>query len=251
MCRFEVSRNLLDELKQVRLKLWKKWTEINSEQIWEDMVPAGWRFFARCFHHRKCKAWDFFWHNIWLGTNFQPFHMQAWNEVPRTSGEDGRPKFLVAWSIVWFRRHTPKKNCHVLQSRRLWWTATNFARSNQQCDQKGCRGKCWKALQKLRHIVMWTNVKHFGTWKLYQHRWWSCIPETGTLQYCNVLFYCNTLLGKEWHMYRFDLAHFVYLQKWCMEIWRISHIKICRRKKQQWSCSARCQRRKQRTCDHG
>ena len=118
----------------------KKWTEINSEQIWEDMVPAGWRFFARCFHHRKCKAWDFFWHNIWLGTNFQPFHMQAWNEVPRTSGEDGRPKFLVAWSIVWFRRHTPKQNCHVLQSRWLWWTATNFARSNQQCDQKGCRG---------------------------------------------------------------------------------------------------------------
>lgn len=146
MCRFEVSRNLLDELKQARLKLWKKWTEINSEQIWEDMVPAGWRFFARCFHHRKCKAWDFFWHNIWLGTNFQPFHMQAWNEVPRTSGEDGRPKFLVAWSIVWFRRHTPKQNCHVLQSRRLWWTATNFAGSNQQCDQKGCRGKSWKTV---------------------------------------------------------------------------------------------------------
>jgi hypothetical protein len=41
MCRFEVSRNLLDELKQARLKLWKKWTEINSEQIWEDMVSAG------------------------------------------------------------------------------------------------------------------------------------------------------------------------------------------------------------------
>ena len=44
--------------------------------------PCRMKIFLTLFPSSKVQGVELFWNNIWLSTNSQPFHMQAWNEVP-------------------------------------------------------------------------------------------------------------------------------------------------------------------------